>query len=331
MISMRLNVFLGALLVASCGQNAPSLPALQIDADRVTVSGFSSGAIMAQQVHFAWSDVIDGAGIISGPPYGCAEGKLDTALDRCLAPKGKGPDPAALAAVARDRAAKGLIDPLAGLAGDRVWIFHGSTDSIVAESVVAASTAFYETLGGATVESDFSHAAAHVFPTLASGGDCAVSASPYIGRCKFDTAGEIFRRVVGDVDAPAAQASGQLVRFDQRSFAADGADPSLGDAGYIYVPQQCSKGACGLHIAFHGCQQSADEIGDAFATQAGYNAWADAAGVVVLYPQASSSIIPLNPKGCWDWWGYTGPEYDTRQGAQLRWLANVLAALGVKV
>lgn len=331
MIPMRWNVVAAALLLAACGKTAAPLPALRVDADRVTVSGLSSGAIMAQQVHLAWSRTIDGAGLLSGPPYACAEGSLDTALARCLVPKAAPPDAAALAGIVRDRAARGDIDPLAGLDGDRVWVFRGTGDAIVAQPVVAASATLYGVLGGATVETDFSRATAHLFPTIAAGGDCATSASPYIGLCGFDAAGEIFRRVVGGVDAPAAQATGELVAFDQRPFAAEDADPSLGDEGHVYIPAQCAKGSCGLHIAFHGCQQSADDIGDAFARQAGYNAWADAAGVFVLYPQATSSVVPFNPKGCWDWWGYTGAGYDTRQGAQLRWLANVLAALGVEV
>jgi hypothetical protein len=25
-----------------------------------------------------------------------------------------------------------------------------------------------------------------------------------------------------------------------------------------------------------------------------------------------------NPNGCWDWWGYTGAPYHTRNGAQMR-------------
>jgi hypothetical protein len=32
--------------------------------------------------------------------------------------------------------------------------------------------------------------------------------------------------------------------------------------------------------------------------------------MVLLYPQATTSgLIPYNPKGCWDWWGYTGADY----------------------
>jgi poly(3-hydroxybutyrate) depolymerase len=81
-------------------------------------------------------------------------------------------------------------------------------------------------------------------------------------------------------------------------------------------------------VVFHGCEQDIGRLGDRFAREAGFNRWADARRLVVLYPQTRSSYLPLNPKACWDWWGYTGPDYDTRRGLQLRWLASAMAALG---
>ena len=56
---------------------------------------------------------------------------------------------------------------------------------------------------------------------------------------------------------------------------------------------------CPLHVAFHGCLQSLGKINTTFVEHAGYNAWAEANGIVVLYPQATANA--LNPKGCWDW------------------------------
>ena len=42
--------------------------------------------------------------------------------------------------------------------------------------------------------------------------------------------------------------------------------------------------------------------------------WADANRVVVLYPQAAAAVAPpltpLNPQGCWDWWGYNDFGWD---------------------
>ena len=39
---------------------------------------------------------------------------------------------------------------------------------------------------------------------------------------------------------------------------------------------------------------------------------------IVLYPQvAPSNTLPVNPQGCWDWWGYSGLNFQVRSGAQL--------------
>ncbi|MBL8273855.1 MAG: hypothetical protein JNJ74_08595, partial [Xanthomonadales bacterium] len=172
----------------------------------------------------------------------------------------------------------------------------------------------------------------HLFPTLDAGGDCTVVATPFLGNCGFDAAGEIFRQLHPDRVAAAtpAAAAGELLRFDQAAFAAAGPAAQMGDVGFVYVPPQCKAGSCGLHLALHGCEQSVDKVGEAFVRDAGYNRWADAASMVVLYPQVSASLVPLNPKGCWDWWGYTGADYDLRAGAQLQFLARMLAALGVE-
>jgi hypothetical protein len=51
--------------------------------------------------------------------------------------------------------------------------------------------------------------------------------------------------------------------------------------------------------------------------------------VVILYPQTRASFAPLNPQACWDWWGYSGSNYDTRQGVQPRWVVNAVKALGL--
>jgi hypothetical protein len=38
-----------------------------------------------------------------------------------------------------------------------------------------------------------------------------------------------------------------------------------------------------------------------------------------LYPQTkNSTFLPLNPQGCWDWWGYADADYATRDGLQIK-------------
>lgn len=327
------GVFFSAALLAACAPAAPpaaELPGLAIDPLRVTVSGLSSGAYMAQQLHLAYADRLAGAALLAGGPYGCAHGDLRTALAQCMAPEDAAvPALTPLAAAVRERAGDGRLAPLEGLRGDRVWVFRGSVDAVVGEQVTAAAADLYDALdSGAIVTRRFDLPYAHLLPAAAPGDDCSVSAEPYIANCGFDAAGEAFK-VLYAVTEPADQASGELRSFDQRPYAADPSDPPGSDTGFVYLPRACIDGAtCGLHIALHGCEQSADVIGDLFASRGGFNRWADAANVVVLYPQTRSSLRPLNPKGCWDWWGYTGAGFDTRDGAQPRWIARMAAALG---
>lgn len=95
---------------------------------------------------------------------------------------------------------------------------------------------------------------------------------------------------------------------------------------------------CRLHVAFHGCQQNADTIGDAFIRGAGYNEWAEANRIVVLYPQAAAVTdrvagIPVgwpNPRGCWDWWGFTGADFARKSGPQISAVDSMIDRLAGK-
>jgi len=69
-----------------------------------------------------------------------------------------------------------------------------------------------------------------------------------------------------------------------------------------------------VHVAYHGCEQTVADIGLTYVMNAGYNEWAEANDIIVLYPQAQRST--MNPNGCFDWWGYTGAEYATKLAPQ---------------
>ncbi|MEI9900752.1 MAG: hypothetical protein WDN31_12225 [Hyphomicrobium sp.] len=53
--------------------------------------------------------------------------------------------------------------------------------------------------------------------------------------------------------------------------------------------------------------------------------WADTNNIIVLFPQTAAT--PLNPQGCWDWWGYTGSEYLTREAPQITAVYRMLERL----
>lgn len=334
-LCMGLMLVTGALRADDAVQ---PLPGLKLDPARVAVAGLSSGAYMATQMQMAYPEIFPKAALVAGGPYGCAEGKLQTALSTCM--KGEpAPDIGALVKMAEQRAASGENGPLKDLAHGRVYLLHGTQDAVVAPAVAEAGAHFYQALrsesglSGLQVDDDGQRAFAHNLPIAATGDDCSKSVSPYLGHCGFDAAGAVIAHLFGSPPhAPAAVARGSLLRFDQDALKPRGTDALLAATGYLYVPPDCAAGKrCGLLVAFHGCKQNADAVGQAFVQDAGFNRWADAYDVVILYPQTRASFAPLNPQACWDWWGYSGGNYDTRQGVQPRWVINAVKALGLPV
>lgn len=313
------------------------LPVLNIDTQRVAVAGLSSGAYMATQAHLAWPHSISGAALVAGGPYGCAGGHLSTALGSCMQGV-PAPDIDALAGRVEQRAVAGEIGALQDLSGDRVLVLHGNRDSVVVGSVAQGAARLYEKLSAAHADVSGMHITwdgerefGHNLPIARQGDDCGESQKPYLGACGFDAAEEIFAALLGKPGA-APEKAGALHRFDQNLYRPDGDDAFLADEGYVYLPAACTSGdSCGLLVAFHGCNQGSATVGEAFVRDAGFNGWADRHGVVVLYPQVRASLAPLNPQSCWDWWGYSGDDYDTRSGVQQRWLKQALAALGVEL
>ena len=330
-------LFCAASSACRAGGGEQPLPRLRLDPSRVAVAGLSSGAYMASQVQLSYPELFPDAALVAGGPYGCADGQLSLALGTCM--KGvPAPDIDALVARATKRSASGRIGPLQDLAGAHVYLLHGRADTTVAPSVAEAAAHFYTKLAATTpglagmrVVDDGARDFAHNLPLAAAGDDCGKSVSPYLGHCGFDAAGAIFAQMFGKpARAVAGSARGQLRTFDQDGLRPDGADAFLADTGYLYLPPDCAAGRrCGLLVAFHGCKQDADAVGEAFVRDAGFNRWADAYDVAVLYPQTRASFAPLNPQACWDWWGYSGADYDTRHGVQLRWLVNAVRTLGL--
>lgn len=115
---------------------------------------------------------------------------------------------------------------------------------------------------------------------------------------------------------PSTTLSGKILTFNQREFA--DASTGMAEDAYAYVPAACAQGAsCKVHVAFHGCKQSAAVVKDDFYAKTSYNSWAESNKIIMLYPQVNASTLPFNPQGCWDWYGYTGVNYALKSGPQL--------------
>jgi hypothetical protein len=325
---------------AASASNAESLPGYGADASQTSVSGLSSGAFMAAQFDVAWSEHLVGVGVVAGGPFYCAGlfpmvKPVDAAQTNCMNPLGDtGPKAEASLDAARRFYAQGKIDDPSGLAKQRVYVFSGTNDKTVTSRVVAQVQRFYRLAG--TPASNIRYvdniAAGHALITKGAGDlACGVSKGPYINNCGFEQSNDILRWIYGNLNEPAASATGQLSTFDQREFDPTG-DATLWSTGYVYVPAACSRqgSSCKVHVAFHGCLQSAEAIGDRYVRETGYNEIADTNRIIVLYPQVEKSA--KNPLGCWDFWGYTSddpsnPDFFSRKAPQIAAVMRIVQRL----
>ena len=345
----RLSTFrrlsLPFLLILATGTSAaPALPGLGANISEVTVSGVSSGGYMAVQFQVAYSQMVRGAGVLAGGPYYCAEGAVGRALGNCMEPSAKEapPAPKDTLKTITQLAEAGKIDPLKFLNDDRVWLLSGGKDKTVAPVVMDSLAAFYrEILPEDAIRyvkvPEAGHAMLSISDTKANA--CDTSTPPFINRCQdVDAAGQLLAHLLGPLKPATSTPDGEIIAFDQRPFINGSAiDASLAEDGYAFVPKACQSGGCKVHVAFHGCRQHAGEVGRRFIEGAGYNSWAASNRLIILYPQTTarsglafgSMKMILNPKGCWDWWGYTGTDYHTRNGVQVRAVRAMIDAVSM--
>lgn len=285
---------------------------------KVTVSGFSSGGYLANQLHLAHPEKIEGAAIFSAGPWGCAIKGLSHAMLSCM----KTDLPLAslnerMAMLHKASRSQTIGDP-ALLVDDPVYIFMAQSDSVVAPAVTESLIGFYQKLVASyNIRITTLPNADHGFPTLQTDAPCGSPSASHLQNCNFDGAGEALSTLYGQLQPASAldNLSGQIVEFGQYEFFEG---RGMLDRGYLYVPASCQQtdSNCQLHIALHGCDQSAEVAGDSFFRNSGFNRWADSNNIVMLYPQATKSLT--NPKGCWDWWGYEKEPFFSRSNPQIK-------------
>ena len=179
---------------------------------------------------------------------------------------------------------------MSALADDKVYLFSGNADETVRRPVVEAAKRFYEAAGVPAasvtlVESDGGHA----FLTETEGASCGVTKTPFVDDCDYDQAKAILEWIYGPLAPPSPSPTGRFVTFDQAAF--DKEPPNgLAEEGVVYVPSACAtERGCRLHIVFHGCDQSREDVGDDFIKESGFARYADTNRLVVLFPQVEGS------------------------------------------
>ncbi len=140
-----LATLLGLLLFTVVCAAAPQP---RINPGQISVSGLSSGAYMAVQLHVAYSDRFMGVGAVAGGPFFCAEHYDSAAISevqaRCLSASQADHSARTYIEAARRAAAAGHIAALAHLSQDRVFLFNSHSDQVVNPSLGKISQRFYQ-------------------------------------------------------------------------------------------------------------------------------------------------------------------------------------------
>ncbi len=332
-----------------------------------SLSGLSSGAFMTVQLHLAHSASFTGAGVVAGGPYrgvetfrasaALAEDAYElNALQLCMAPLTPelAPQAAYSVQLAQQAERAKLIDPLANLARQRVYVFTGRCDNVVRSPVVAQTRQMYRLLGVPDPQLAYLDdvPAGHSLITN-NPEDSLLSTNqpPYLNNGGFMQSHQILNHIYPGLNPAAPRLTGRLLRFDQTEFFKGNPSASMGRFGYVYIPQSVEDGApARVHIALHGCKQGYGYVnyvlgqpdvanqapyGHRYMTTTGYLSMADSNNLIVLFPQAQGSdgSAAQNPDGCWDWWGYSSPDpyhpdYYSRHAVQIRALYSMLTRLG---
>ena len=99
---------------------------------------------MAVQVHIAFSDFVVGAALFAGAPYYCARTQLKILVEQCTI-YGT-PDVDVLELLTRQWASLGLVDDVINLVDDRVYLYHGTADTVLNLPVVQSLESYYSML-----------------------------------------------------------------------------------------------------------------------------------------------------------------------------------------
>ena len=303
---------------------ADPLGRFPVDPQQVSVSGISSGAFMANQLHVAHSAGIMGAGIVAGGLFGCAVDRVSSdgvaglatlAVGPCMSVPSLLKPIASYAQLVSDLAARGWIDPPSNLARSRVYLFTGKADSVVNSKTVELGAALYKALGVPDGQMKFRDrdlpgaGAGHSWVTRAFGNACDANASPFINRCDYDQAGEVLQTIYGPLEAPAGAPGGRLRSLRPTVAPARRAPtPVAGDrlSRTAQPSHACLAVAALLQSAARrtpGSRQRSADAGDRPCPQA---------HATIASLRSRTPPLNTNPNA-WNWWGdVTVPDHGVR-------------------
>src|SRR5579875_3594370 len=119
---------------AAMGRRTPGIIQLRsyrVDSQKVFVAGISSGGFFAVQMHVAHSATFKGAAVYAGGVYYCAQDSVVIALTACGGEGLYAPELTQSEAYLDTQSQLGNIDAESNLAGESVYLWSGTQDTVV--------------------------------------------------------------------------------------------------------------------------------------------------------------------------------------------------------
>jgi len=334
----------------------PPLPTLNIDLDGISVAGLSSGADFAVQFAVAFSKTVRGLGVFAGQPFHCAVTRFPN--DKLTPPNPsvpicegcpvnrtllydhcKGHDPALvnvsmLAAAAQRLSEAGAIDDVKYLARNRFYTYCGTKDGTITATKKNRDF-FAQFTAEENILSNFSIPSGHCWPQDTGANLCGLwntkVSNPWpLENCGYDGPGAMLEHVYGALNPPAQQpVLNSIVGFDQSVFNGNNTEQvGLSKDAVMYIPNSCATGAkCKLVLLFHGCAPTPWHV----APYHSLSRWAETNDMVILYPHSSrhggANATREQKIACWDGYGQTGPDYDTKNGVQMKAIMSMIQTI----
>lgn len=289
------------------------IPTLSFSAAKVSVSGISSGAFMALQLMVLSSTEIETAVVLAGGPPQCARVYGVQTIQVCM----KSPEKIDVEALVKSGLQHNLT---ANNIKKKIVLYHGTQDGVVKPVSATKTQEFLLSLfPNWLVDVRWLNNGVHAWPTENYGLPCGTEESPWMNQCQQGFASMIMEEILMSPQQP--QEKVEQGGLQKKSWNPPWGSHMSSDY-WLYSSKACEQQSCDLHVALHGCGMGEDQIADTFVQNSGLNSWAQANNVKILYPQIKTSLV--NPYGCWDWFGYTGFNYDQDEGPQIRALVELI-------
>lgn len=319
---------------------------MNIQKDKITLSGFSSGGSFAQILLVAYPSMFQGVGVFShtflrcGPPSGYFR-DFDRMCTRTQnTTEAEWYNPELVHRDIQDYHANRLIEDPKLLKNKKLYVYTGMRSTVFSLSQALNVHKVFERyiqnpyrIQTRVQDSPF------VMPTDSYGPTCmqANRNSSYIGNCGFSGAYEALSFLLDDyVEIHHPKSLGRttylqpLRYFNQKPYMVGLENHQMDDVGFFYIPAGCLDPTqqCLFHVFFHGCFVGRKKVGETFILSSGYLEVAEANNIIMLFPQNNPIPRPGAPNsGCWDTFGMGGELYATQEGEQVEAVKRMLQVI----